>query len=79
MLHQIAALFVKYVLIFSISDCRWHNHNIVVLGEVTIKPPYTSKDLECVEGSKALAHISKIVDKHCEEEAKQGRGTPSQR
>ncbi|GFS20158.1 protein LSM12 homolog [Elysia marginata] len=63
----------------TISDCRWHNQDIVVLGEVTIKPPYGPKNLECVEGSKALTHISKIVEKHCEEEAKQGRGNSSQR
>ncbi|KAK3790545.1 hypothetical protein RRG08_060592 [Elysia crispata] len=63
----------------TISDCRWHNHDIIVLGEVTIKPPYGPKDLECVDGSKARPHIKKIVEKHCEEEAKKGRGTSSQR
>jgi len=63
----------------TISDCRWHNQDIVVLGEVTIKPPYGPKDLHCMEGSKALGYISKIVEKHYEEEAKQGRVLPSQR
>ncbi|XP_059174602.1 protein LSM12 homolog A-like [Physella acuta] len=66
----------------TISDCRWQDQDIVVLGEVTIKPPYGPKDLHCIEGSKALAHISKIVEKHHEEEAKQakqGRGAQSVR
>ncbi|KAH9520417.1 Protein LSM12 A [Bulinus truncatus] len=63
----------------TINDCRWIDQDIVVLGEVTIKPPYGPKDLYCEEGSKALSHISKIVEKHYEEEAKQGRGVPSQR
>jgi len=58
----------------TISDCRWHDMNIVVLGEVTIKPPYGPEDLECVEGSKAIQHISKIVEKHCDEEARHARG-----
>ncbi|BFZ01908.1 hypothetical protein BsWGS_04946 [Bradybaena similaris] len=62
----------------TISDCRWHNLDIVVMGEVTIGPPYGPKDLHCVEGSKALSHISKIVEKHYDEEAKQGRVQPSQ-
>lgn len=57
----------------TISDCRWHDLNIVVLGEVTIKPPYGPKDLECTEGSKAIQHISKIVEKHHDEEARLGR------
>ncbi|KAK7011443.1 protein LSM12 A [Biomphalaria glabrata] len=61
----------------TINDCRWDGPNIVVLGDVTIKPPYGPRDLYCAEGCKALAHISKIVEKHHEEEAK--RGTPSQR
>ncbi|XP_005090353.1 protein LSM12 homolog [Aplysia californica] len=62
----------------TISDCRWHDMDIVVLGEVTIKPPYGPKNLECVEGSKALQHISKIVEKHYDFEAKQGRAPPVQ-
>lgn len=53
--------FLMFPLPFSISECRWHNQDIVILGEVTIKPPYGPKDIHCVEGSKALAHISKIV------------------
>merc|ERR1712154_367126 len=57
----------------TISDCRWHNLDIVVLGEVTIKPPYGPKDLDCTQGSRAIQHISKIVEKHYEEEARQGR------
>ncbi|CAG5124385.1 unnamed protein product, partial [Candidula unifasciata] len=62
----------------TISDCRWHNQDIVVMGEVTIRPPYGPADLHCVEGSKALSHISKIVEKHYDEEAKQGRLPSSQ-
>ncbi|CAL1534091.1 unnamed protein product [Lymnaea stagnalis] len=61
----------------TISDCRWIEKDIVVLGEVTIKPPYGPRDLHCSEGSKALAHISKIVEKHYDEEAKLGRPVPS--
>lgn len=53
----------------TINDARWSGHNIIVMEEVTIKPPYGLEDCTCrgKESSKVLDHVKKIVQKHLRE------------
>ena len=50
-------------MIFRISDVKWDRQNIIVMEEVTIRPPYGLEDCRGKEGSKALDHVKKIVSK----------------
>ena len=49
-----------------ISEVKWDRQNIIVMEEVTIRPPYGLEDINPCrgkEGSKALEHVKKIVSK----------------
>jgi len=50
----------------TITDCKWDRHNIIVMDEVIIKPPYGLEDCVCRgrEDSRTLEHVKKIVQKH---------------
>lgn len=48
----------------TINDAKWDRQNIIVMEEVTIRPPYGLEDCKGKEGSKALEHVKKIVQKH---------------
>ena len=49
---------------FRINDVKWDRQNIIVMEEVTIRPPYGLEDCRGKEGSKALDHVKKIVSKN---------------
>jgi len=48
----------------TINEVRWDGQNIVVLDQVTIFPPYGIDNCKGKEGSKALQHVKKIVEKY---------------
>lgn len=48
----------------TINEVTWHGQDIVILKEVTIKPPYKPEDIKGNVQSKAYSHIRKIVEKH---------------
>lgn len=50
----------------TINDVKWDGEKIVVMGDVFIDPPY--EEHSCHGNEKSLAHITKIVRKHNEEE-----------
>ena len=59
---------INHVIYFTcrISDVKWDRQNIIVMEEVTIRPPYGLEDINPCrgkEGSKALEHVKKIVSK----------------
>ncbi|KAJ8314239.1 hypothetical protein KUTeg_008800 [Tegillarca granosa] len=53
----------------TINEARWEGKNIVIMEEVTIRPPYGVEDVKGKDGSKVLEHVKKIVIKHLKEEA----------
>ncbi|KAL4222005.1 protein with role in RNA processing [Mactra antiquata] len=63
----------------TISDVRWDRQNIVVMEEVTIRPPYGLEDCKGREGSKALEHVKKIVNKHLKDSESQRSSSDSRK
>jgi len=48
-----------HTFVSSISDVKWDKETIIVMNDVTIKPPY---GVDNVEGKQsAIAHVRKIV------------------
>eukprot|EP00094_Tigriopus_californicus_P002051 TCALIF_01977-PA protein Name:"Similar to LSM12 Protein LSM12 homolog (Pongo abelii)" AED:0.05 eAED:0.08 QI:0/0.75/0.6/1/1/1/5/298/490 len=52
----------------TIDEIDWEGENIVVMRKVTITPPYKPENIKGVSDSKAVLHITKIVEKHVEDE-----------
>ena len=53
-------LFIVFIfIVYSISDVKWEDQTIIVMNDVTIKPPY---GIDNVEGKQsAIGHVRKIV------------------
>ncbi|XP_033761703.1 protein LSM12 homolog [Pecten maximus] len=47
----------------TLNDSRWEGKNIVVMDEVSIRPPYNVEDCRGRDGQ-LLSHVKKIVRKH---------------
>lgn len=58
----------------TITDAKWDRQNIVVMDEVTIRPPYGLDDCKGKEGCKILEHVKKIVQKHLKDQEVQKSG-----
>lgn len=43
------------------AESRWEGKNIIVMEEVTIRPPYGVDDCQGKQGSQVLNHVRKIV------------------
>ena len=55
-------LFTFYTcLYFSITELRWDDCNIVVLDNVTIRPPYDTSSISSTNESQLHEHVQKIV------------------
>ena len=62
-IRLLLAFHVSLIFLFDIfhriSDVKWDGQTIIVMNDVTIKPPYS---VENVEGKQsAIAHVRKIV------------------
>lgn len=57
----------------TLSESRWDGKNIVVMDEVTIRPPYGVDDCQGKQGSQVLNHVRKIIQKHVSDEAQRDR------
>ena len=53
----------------TLAESRWEGKNIVVMEEVTIRPPYGIDDCQGKAGSQVLNHVRKIIQKHMSDEA----------
>ncbi|XP_060066989.1 protein LSM12-like [Ylistrum balloti] len=47
----------------TLNDSRWEGKNIIVMDEVSIRPPYSVDDCRGKDGQ-LLSHVKKIVRKH---------------
>eukprot|EP00095_Tigriopus_kingsejongensis_P010164 maker-scaffold202_size261857-snap-gene-0.17 protein:Tk10164 transcript:maker-scaffold202_size261857-snap-gene-0.17-mRNA-1 annotation:"protein lsm12 homolog" len=54
----------------TIDEIEWNGGSIVVMNKVTIAPPYKTENIKGASDSKAVLHITKIVEKHLEDERK---------
>ncbi|CAG2190649.1 LSM12 [Mytilus edulis] len=53
----------------TLAESRWEGKNIIVMEEVTIRPPYGVDDCQGKQGSQVLNHVRKIIQKHVADEA----------
>jgi len=52
-----------------IQDITWNGANIVVFGNVIIRPPYNADNVHGNTESRAYRYIKKVVEKHIEDTA----------
>jgi hypothetical protein len=57
---------------YRLAESRWEGKNIVVMEEVTIRPPYGIDDCQGKAGCQVLKHIRKIVSMEKSSHSKTG-------
>jgi len=55
----------------TITDVKWDGQNIVVMNDVIISPPYAPEHCRGKDGSNAIQHVKKLVEKFQRETLRQ--------
>lgn len=58
----------------TITDIRWEGQNIVIMNDVIISPPYGPENCRGKEGSSAIQHVRKLVEKYHREAERKNSG-----